>query len=83
MWKNLFKPSVKYSLIGLLATGFITGILFWGGFNTGMEATNKLVSLPASPWRMEAKIAGDESEIQQYRRECWKGPGVQEGRWLR
>lgn len=42
MWKNLFKPSVKYSLIGLLVTGFVAGILFWGGFNTGMEATNKL-----------------------------------------
>ena len=41
MWKNLFKPSVKYSLIGLLATGFITGILFWGGFNTALEMTNR------------------------------------------
>ena len=42
MWEKLRKPSVKYSLIGLLSTGFIAGILFWGGFNTAMEATNQL-----------------------------------------
>jgi cytochrome c-type protein NapC len=39
---KLRKPSVKYSLLTLLSVGFISGILFWGGFNTGMEATNKL-----------------------------------------
>ena len=42
LWAKLKKPSAKYSLIGLLATGFISGILFWGGFNTGMEATNTM-----------------------------------------
>ena len=41
-WRVLRSPSAKYSLIGLLGTGFIAGIIFWGGFNTGMEATNKL-----------------------------------------
>lgn len=41
-WANMRKPSAKYSLIGLLSIGFISGILFWGGFNTGMEATNTL-----------------------------------------
>lgn len=40
LWARLRRPSAKYSLIGLLATGFVVGILFWGGFNTGMEATN-------------------------------------------
>jgi cytochrome c-type protein NapC len=39
---KLRKPSVKYSLLSLLLVGFISGILFWGGFNTGMEATNQL-----------------------------------------
>lgn len=34
------RPSVKYSLGTLLTIGFITGILFWGGFNTALEATN-------------------------------------------
>jgi cytochrome c-type protein NapC len=36
------KPSAKYSLLTLLLVGFVSGIVFWGGFNTGMEATNKL-----------------------------------------
>ena len=31
LWAKLKKPSAKYSLIGLLATGFISGILFWDG----------------------------------------------------
>ena len=35
-------PSAKYSLLTLLAAGFIGGIVFWGGFNTGLEATNSL-----------------------------------------
>lgn len=34
------KPSVKYSILTLAGGGFIAGILFWGGFNTAMEATN-------------------------------------------
>jgi len=38
----LLKPSAKYSLLGLLVTGFFAGIIFWGGFNTGLEATNQL-----------------------------------------
>lgn len=41
-WATLRRPSVKYSLLTLLSVGFISGILFWGGFNTGMEATNQL-----------------------------------------
>jgi cytochrome c-type protein NapC len=42
LWDKLRKPSVKYSLIGLLSVGFVSGIVFWGGFNTGMEATNTM-----------------------------------------
>ena len=38
----LGRPSAKYSLAGLLAVGFISGIVFWGGFNTALEATNSL-----------------------------------------
>ena len=41
-WLFLRKPSAKYSLLSLLVVGFFGGILFWGGFNTGMEATNTL-----------------------------------------
>ncbi len=42
LWQTLKRPSAKYSLLTLLGGGFIAGILFWGGFNTGMEATNTL-----------------------------------------
>ena len=39
LWARLRRPSGK-SLGGLLAVGFVVGVLFWGGFNTAMEATN-------------------------------------------
>jgi cytochrome c-type protein NapC len=42
LWKRLRSPSVKYSILTLLSIGFFSGITFWGGFNTGMEATNRL-----------------------------------------
>jgi cytochrome c-type protein NapC len=42
LWTTLKRPSAKYSLLALLVFGFFSGILFWGGFNTGMEATNQL-----------------------------------------
>ena len=40
IWQVFKKPSVKYSLGTLLIVGFISGIVFWGGFNTAMEMTN-------------------------------------------
>jgi cytochrome c-type protein NapC len=36
------RPSAKYSLLSLLVVGFFSGVFFWGGFNTAMEATNTL-----------------------------------------
>jgi len=41
-WSFLKRPSAKYSLIGIATVSFFAGIIFWGGFNTGMEATNQL-----------------------------------------
>jgi len=38
----LRRPSVKYSFLGIASLFFVLGIIFWGGFNTGLEATNKL-----------------------------------------
>jgi len=40
VWTFLKKPTAKYSLGTLLVVGFISGIIFWGGFNTAMEMTN-------------------------------------------
>ena len=37
----LFRPSTL-SLTAVVAIGMISGLVFWGGFNTGMEATNTL-----------------------------------------
>jgi len=39
MWSAIRSPS-KYSLGVLLIIGFVTGILFWGGFHYSMEVTN-------------------------------------------
>ena len=42
VWNALKKPSAKYSILAISSVSFVTGILFWGGFNTGMEMTNTL-----------------------------------------
>ncbi len=39
-WNVLKKPTASFSLGTLLVGGFVAGIIFWGGFNTAMEATN-------------------------------------------
>ncbi len=39
-WRTLSRPSRHLSLGFLTLGGFIGGILFWGGFNTALEATN-------------------------------------------
>ncbi|MTJ83546.1 MAG: Denitrification system component NirT [Telmatospirillum sp.] len=40
IWGFLARPSAQLSLGLLLLTGFLAGILFWGGFNWGLEMTN-------------------------------------------
>ncbi len=39
-WKVLNSPSVHFSLAFLTLGGFVAGVIFWGGFNTALEATN-------------------------------------------
>ncbi len=41
-WAALRRPSTRYSVLALLAVGFVSGIIFWGGFHTGLEATNTI-----------------------------------------
>ena len=38
----LTRRSTRYSAAAILGVGFFAGIVFWGGFNTGLEATNRL-----------------------------------------
>ena len=40
-WRVLNKPA-RYSLLAISSASFVAGIIFWGGFNTGMEMTNTL-----------------------------------------
>ena len=40
IWRDIDRPSVHYSIGALTLGGFVAGILFWGGFNTALEATN-------------------------------------------
>ncbi|MCC7257743.1 MAG: NapC/NirT family cytochrome c [Gammaproteobacteria bacterium] len=39
-WQRLRRPSARYSILAILVVGFFSGIMFWGGFNTAMEASN-------------------------------------------
>lgn len=41
LWRVLNKPA-KFSLLAISSASFVAGIIFWGGFNTGMEMTNTL-----------------------------------------
>ena len=38
----LLHPDTRHSLLTLVTVGFAVGILFWGGFNWAVEASNKL-----------------------------------------
>lgn len=42
IWHWFFRPSVIIGQGILLLIGMVGGIIFWGGFNTTMEATNTL-----------------------------------------
>jgi cytochrome c-type protein NapC len=41
-WNFLIQPSAKYSVLAISAVSLIAGVILWGGFNTGMEATNEM-----------------------------------------
>jgi cytochrome c-type protein NapC len=40
LWKAVSSPSRHLSLGVLTVGGFVGGVIFWGGFNTALEATN-------------------------------------------
>ena len=41
--RDYFMRPSTLPLVGVVAIGMMSGLIFWGGFNTGMEATNSLV----------------------------------------
>lgn len=40
LWRGFTTPSARYSSGALLVVGLFAGVIFWGGFNWAMEATN-------------------------------------------
>lgn len=40
MWRTMRRPATRWSLGFLTLGGFIAGVVFWGAFNTVLEATN-------------------------------------------
>ena len=40
LWRWLRRPSATITVLTLLAVGFASGVIAWGGFNTVVEATN-------------------------------------------
>jgi len=42
LWTVLWRPSSRFGLATLVIFGGVFGILFWGGFNWGMEEANTL-----------------------------------------
>jgi len=40
IWHTISHPSRYFSLGILIIAGFVAGVIFWGGFNTVLEATN-------------------------------------------
>ena len=40
LWRTLTRPAAYLSLGFLTLGGFIAGVIFWGAFNTALEATN-------------------------------------------
>jgi len=38
--RDIGRPSIHHSIGALTIVGFVSGVIFWGGFNTAMEATN-------------------------------------------
>ncbi len=40
LWRTLTKPAQYLTLGTVSITAFVMGVIFWGGFNTALEATN-------------------------------------------
>ncbi len=41
-WNWFWQPTVRYTWGSIFVVGAFAGVIFWGGFNTAMEATNTM-----------------------------------------
>jgi len=55
IWKRFWSPTSRFSFGMILIAGGVSGIIFWGGFNTFMEYTNTL-EFCVSCHEMEQKV---------------------------
>lgn len=55
LWKMFWAPTARYGFGAIFLIGGIAGIIFWGGFNTYMEYTNRL-DFCISCHEMEANV---------------------------
>ena len=39
-WRFFIQPNTKHSVLAIFVLSIVTGVVFWGGFNTAIEATN-------------------------------------------
>lgn len=65
-WRALWRPSVRYSVATLLLVGVVAGIVFWGGFNTAMEATNTLAFCANTCHEMHDNVYAEYKETIHY-----------------
>ena len=66
VWKWFWAPTVRFAWGTVILTGFVGGIVFWGGFNTAMEATNTL-EFCISCHEMEQLVYQEYKESTHYR----------------
>jgi nitrate/TMAO reductase-like tetraheme cytochrome c subunit len=63
--KWFWQPTARYTWGGIFIVGGIAGIIFWGGFNTAMEATNTL-EFCVSCHEMEENVYAEYKETIHY-----------------
>lgn len=66
IWKWFWAPTARFAWGAIALVGFVGGIVFWGGFNTAMEATNTL-KFCVSCHAMEHTVYQEYKESTHYR----------------
>ena len=65
-WRALWHPAARWSVASLLVVGIVLGIILWGGFNTGMEATNTLAFCANTCHEMHDNVYAEYQETVHY-----------------